>query len=312
MTQPIYGIPPDLNRHVGVMVAQASKPWTRPESVMQPIWKGGITGKGCVCINLDTGYRKHPVLPEPLKVKNFTGGSDSNVMDNNGHGVHTQSSSVGRDGIGGAPEADLIVGKVLGDNGNGSNTVAGLRWAASQEGDVLSCSWGGGNSVDSSTEAALRDIEDSGCWIVFAAGNSGYRGNSTVIAPGLSRNCLCVASIDSNESPSGFSSGGPAVDLAAGGGNIVGAGLRNDLVLMSGTSMATPTAAGDLLLLRQCMKKLGMKVKMTSRQLLAFLTSEAFLKDAGPLGRDPRYGNGIVTSANILNWINAQLAKLEV
>jgi hypothetical protein len=75
---------------------------------------------------------------------------------------------------------------------------------------------------------------------------------------------------------------------------------------MSGTSMATPTAVGDLLLLRQVMKALGMTVYLDSRGLVKFLTSEEFLKDAGPVGRDPRFGDGIITTANILAWIAAK------
>jgi hypothetical protein len=87
---------------------------------------------------------------------------------------------------------------------------------------------------------------------------------------------------------------------------ILSAGLRNDRVMMSGTSMATPTAVGDLLLLRQVMKALGMSTYMDSRGLVKFLTSEEFLKDAGPVGRDPRYGDGIITTANILAWIKSK------
>lgn len=312
MSEPIYSIPPDLVRHDDLIVALGATPWTRKPEVMQPIWDAGINGKDQVCINLDTGFRKHVDLPEPIAVRNFTGGSASDVTDRHGHGNHTIGSAVGRNGIGAAPEAQLKVGKVLGDSGSGSNTVAGLNWAAEQEGDVVSCSWGGGGSVDSSTEAALRRIVESGKWVVFAAGNSGYNGRNTVIAPGLSPTVICVSSINSDETLSGFSSGGPRVDLAAGGGQIISAGLKNDRVLMSGTSMATPTAAGDLLLLRQMMKKLGMKVTMNMRELVTFLKSEEFLKDAGPVGRDPRFGDGIITSKNIITWINNKLKDLVV
>ena len=131
---------------------------------------------------------------------------------------------------------------MLGDSGSGSNTVAGLRWAAEQEGDIVSASWGGGSRVDPATERALIEIEESGKWCVFAAGNAGYNGRSTVIAPALSEHNLAVASINEDGTPSGFSSGGEAVDIAAGGSRILSAGLRNDLVMMSGTSMATPVA----------------------------------------------------------------------
>lgn len=305
--EPIYTIPPDLVVHDNIMCAAASTPWTLPPAVFNPIWEL-FDGRGCICINLDTGYRKHVDLPEPIAVRNFTGGAASDVTDRHGHGNHTIGSAVGRNGIGGAPGAQLKVGKVLGDNGSGGNTTAGLRWAAAEEGDVISCSWGSDTTqVDSGTQSALRSCEDSGKWVLFAAGNAGYRqGWNTIGSPASSIHCAAVVSIDQNGNPSGFSSGGPRADFAAGGGMIISAGLNNNRVIMSGTSMATPTAAGALLLLRQCMKMLGMDVYFDSRGLVKFLTSEQFLKDAGVKGRDPRYGEGIVTVDQIVSWVNAR------
>jgi hypothetical protein len=305
--EPEYRIPPDTVVHSELMVVANAVPWTRPESVMEPIWSRGVDGRGCIGINLDTGWRKHVDLPEPIAARNFTGGSASDVTDRHGHGNHCIGSMVGRNGIGGAPGAMLKVGKVLGDNGGGSNTTAGLEWAAREEGDVVSCSWGAsGTYVDPRTTAALQAIEASGKWIVFAAGNAGYTGRNTVGSPATSPHNLACSSLNRDLTLSGFSSGGPAVDIAAGGGQIISAGLSNNRVLMSGTSMATPTAVGDLLLLRQVMKALGMTVYFDSRGLVKFLTSEEFLKDAGPVGRDPRFGDGIITTANILAWIAAK------
>ena len=309
MTQPIYGIPPDHVVHRDLAVIQGATPWTRPESVMRPIWDAGIDGGGCIGIVLDTGFKSHSALPAPLAGRNFTTSNTSDITDRNGHGTHCCGSVVGRQGIGGAPGAAIKVGKVLGDNGSGSNTIAGLNWAAEQDGDVVSCSWGGGSSVDSGTEAALKRIEASGKWLVFAAGNAGYNGRNSVISPALSSHNLAVSSINSDWTLSGFSSGGPAVDIAAGGGGIISCGLNNNLVMMSGTSMATPTSAGDLLLLRQVMKRLGMVTFLTSRGLVEFLKSEQFLVDAGPAGDDPMYGKGIITSRNILTWISKKATE---
>lgn len=310
MSEPVYRVPPTVV-HANLPMALNKTPWTRREEVMQPVWSAGVTGKGCICINLDTGYRPHPSLPVPKAVRNFTGSNRSDVTDNHGHGNHTIGSNVGRDGLSAAPEADLKVGKVLGDGGGGTNTTAGLEWAAKEEGDVVSCSWGANTTqVDSRTQRALEAIEESGKWIFFAAGNEGYRGWNTVGSPASSPNCVAVASVTEAGAPSGFSSGGPRVDVAAGGSYILSCGLKGNLVVMSGTSMACPTFCSDAILLRQTMKRLGMSVYLKSRGLVEFFKSENFLKDAGPVGRDPRYGEGIsITSQNIINWIKARITE---
>lgn len=303
MDGPIYTIPPTID-HVGVDVLDTT-PWTRPPEVMQPVWGAGITGKDVVILNLDTGYTPHRLLPKPLESRNFTSSNKTDVTDRHSHGNHCIGSNLGREGLSAAPEASLKVGKVLGDSGGGSNTTAGLRWALETGCDIVSCSWGSNTSrVDASTTKALQDLEEAGIWVVFAAGNEGYRGWDTVGSPASSPHCVCVSSIDQNGQPSSFSSGGARIDVAAGGGRILSCGLRNDLALKSGTSMSCPTKASDLALLRQAMRRLGMNVYMTSRELVAFLKSEEFLKDAGAVGRDPRYGEGIgITSQNIINWI---------
>lgn len=314
MSEPIFSIPPDHKVHTDMVPLAGAKPWTRPPEVWEPIWASGIDGRGQVAAVLDTGVRSHDLLPKPIEERSFTGEA---VDDGNGHGTHCAGSVLGRAGIGGAPAADLVVGKVLSNRGSGSNTAAGLHWVADlvERGvpiGVCSNSWGGGSSVGSSTTEALRRLESLGVWVFFAAGNSGYNGRNTVIAPGISPHNVCVSSITETGAPSGFSSGGPAVDIADGGSQILSCGIRgrSELVFMSGTSMATPTAAGSFVLLRQIMQKLGMDVNMTSRELVQFVTSEKFLKDAGAPGDDPRYGEGIVTMHVVDSWIQKKALEL--
>lgn len=301
--EPIYGVPPDTRVDMVPLDAQ-SRPWTIDERIKR-LNAAGITGRGIVFINLDTGYRKHDLLPEPLFGTNVTGGSPSDVTDRHGHGNHTIGSNCGRDGLSACPEANFKVIKVLGDNGSGGNTVTGLDIAASQAGDIVSCSWGGGNSVDSRTTASLKRIEESGKWCFFSAGNSGYNGYNTVISPALSPHNISVAASDQRGNPAGFSSGGPAVDLIAGGVGIVSCGIRSasDLASMSGTSMSCPTLASLMGCLRQVLLQMGYSINMTSRGLMDWLSSEDFIRDAGPIGKDPRFGQGFIKPENILTWI---------
>ena len=301
--EPVYGITPDTKVDMVILNA-LSRPWTVDERIKK-INAAGIDGRGIRFINTDTGYRRHELLPEPKYGRNFTGGSASDVTDRHGHGNHTIGSNCGRDGLSACPAAEFSVIKVLGDNGSGGNTNAGLDDAARIEGDIVSNSWGGGGSVAASTTASLKRIEESGKWCFFSAGNSGYNGANTVIAPALSPHNIAVAASDRNGNPAGFSSGGPTVDLIAGGVGVVSCGIRSpsDLASMSGTSMSCPTLASVMGLLRQVLRQMGYTTQMTSRGLMQWLASEDFITDAGPIGKDPRFGMGFITVDNILTWI---------
>ena len=118
MSEPIYGIPDDTIIHTEYRVQANAVPWTRPPEIWNPIWESGIDGTGQIAAVLDTGVANHSLLPTPIAQRSFTG---EPVLDRNGHGTHCSGSVVGRDGIGGAPKADLVIGKVLSNSGSGSS-----------------------------------------------------------------------------------------------------------------------------------------------------------------------------------------------
>ena len=149
-------------------------------------------------------------------------------------------------------------------------------------------SWGnfGGiyGQMSYDVDAYLSENEDF--LILFAAGNSGHDGASTIISPGNSKNCLSVGAMqvrgvlgdkpfDEDSRIASFSSIGPTFDgrikpdVVAPGDFIMSAFAGPSVNLeaalsagtsvdgscavhqMSGTSMATPVTAGTALLLRQ-------------------------------------------------------------
>ncbi|MEU8223638.1 S8 family serine peptidase [Kribbella sp. NPDC048915] len=236
-------------------------------------WAAGVTGAGVRVAVLDSGVDPgHPDLaPRIVASKSFVAGED--VVDRNGHGTHTASTVAGTgaasDGKerGVAPDADLIVGKVLGDSGSGpiSGVIAGMEWAArTQHAKVISMSLGtdAWHTQDDPVSQALNELSaETGALFVVAAGNSGHNPYS-VSAPGTADAALTVGAVDGSDQLADFSSAGPRMlddglkpDLTAPGVDVLAARsqyldygegyYRTD----SGTSMATPHVAGAAVLL---------------------------------------------------------------
>src|SRR3569833_3902108 len=113
-------------------------------------WTAGATGKGVKVAVLDTGVdATHPDLKGRIaEQKNFSEAADT--VDRFGHGTHVAAAIAGtgaaangeRRGV--SPDADLLIGKVLGDDGYGeeSGIIAGMEWAAANA-PIVSMSLGG-------------------------------------------------------------------------------------------------------------------------------------------------------------------------
>ncbi|MEU9094830.1 S8 family serine peptidase [Streptomyces sp. NPDC048428] len=232
-------------------------------------WAAGRTGKGVKVAVLDTGAdQTHPDLEGRISATaDFTG--SGGILDKVGHGTHVAAtvagSGAGAPGVrsGVAYDADLIVGKVLGDDGSGSDSqvIAGMEWAVAQGAKVVNMSLGSGatNGKDAVT-TALEDLATSSDTLfVVSAGNSGP-GVSTVSAPSIAPHALSVAAVDSDGGTASFSSRGPSFngtvkpEIAAPGVDIVAARatgvtigtIQSDprYTALSGTSMAAPHVAG--------------------------------------------------------------------
>ncbi|MEV7797326.1 S8 family serine peptidase [Streptomyces sp. NPDC087512] len=239
-------------------------------------WKSGWTGKGVKVAVLDTGIdAAHPDFAGRIgESSDFTVGSGGGAADADGHGTHVASTIAGDGAASGgrfrgvAPDAELLVGKVLNDDGEGQESwvLQGMEWAAARA-DVVNMSLGGGpsNGTDPLSQAVDSLSERYGVLFVASAGNDG--GSGTVGAPGTADAALTVGAVGRDDALAGFSSRGPregghAVkpDVTAPGVGIVAAraagtstgtpaGVR--YTALSGTSMAAPHVAGAAALLAQ-------------------------------------------------------------
>jgi subtilisin family serine protease len=258
-------------------------------------WAAGLDGTGATVAVLDSGIdATHPDVADSVaEARSFVPGEEA-TTDVQGHGTHVASTVLGSgaasDGLyqGVAPGADLLVGKVLDNDGNGQESwvIAGMEWGAAHA-DIVSMSLGD-SSLNDGTDPMAQALnalsEETGTLFVVAAGNSYTEGS--LGSPGTADAALTVGAVDDGDVRADFSSYGPRVgdhaikpDLTAPGVGILAARSQQSdgdgwYTSMDGTSMATPHVAGAAAILK------GAHPELTGEQLKTTLVSSAADIDA--------------------------------
>jgi hypothetical protein len=229
---------------------------------------GGLTGTGMIVAVLDTGIdTDHPQLMDDLVAERCTcqnpssgcssccpGGVNS-AEDGNGHGTHVSGIITSPSGV--APDAGIVAVKVLSDSGSGcsSGVLEGLDWVLSQVQNknldikVINMSLGGGlfsstcDSSDPLMAQALNSLKANGVATFAASGNDGL--SNRLNSPACMSAAISVgATNDTTDQVASFSNASTVLDMLAPGQVITSSKLGGGTTNMSGTSMATPHAAG--------------------------------------------------------------------
>jgi subtilisin family serine protease len=218
--------------------------------------------------------------------------------DDNGHGTHVSgiASALTNNGVGvagTAPGSRIAMCKALNAGGVGfvADIAACMNWLKQQGVAVISMSLGGGDSSTESNAAKAVWNNGNGTLIVAAAGNDS---NSSLEYPAGYAEVVSVASTDRNDAHSSFSNTNSDVEVAAPGSDVYSTyvtGPVHGYTTLSGTSMATPHAAGVAAMIKL------LHPTYTAQQLRSAL--DAAVDDLGAAGRDNVFGFGRLNLSKI-------------
>ncbi len=239
-----------------------------------------ITGRGVTVAVLDSGCARHPdVMGRLLCFQDFVNHKQL-MYDDNGHGTHVCGIICGNGFLSGgkyrgiAPEANVVVCKVLDANGDGTteHMLDALQWVLTYKERykirILNISVGIGDLKEQKKEQQLREMIEkiwkNGITVICAAGNKGPA-NGSISSVGGSEQVITVGCHDGKycmNNPSRcatYSGRGDALapmrkpDIVAPGTDILSCnafckknfGFTNyAYIKKSGTSMATPIISG--------------------------------------------------------------------
>ena len=183
------------------------------------------------------------------------GPSSASPEDEHGHGTHVAgtvgalNNSIGVIGV--APGAKVVAVRVLDRRGSGSisSVVAGVDYVGANgaRGDVANMSLGG--SVSQAMDDAVVAASANGIKFCLAAGNEADDANNHSPARANGPNVFTISAMREGDTWASFSNfGNPPIDYCAPGVAVKSTWKNGGYNTISGTSMATPHAAGVLLL----------------------------------------------------------------
>ncbi len=286
--QKIYPLVKPVEAKAAVLAAVGDAEWGVAKIGADQVWAEGILGSGITVATIDTGVEyTHDALVNHYRGNNGdgtfthdynwwdpTGVCGGAPCDNVGHGTHTMGTILGGDGpgpfkpdIGVAPGAIWITAKGCEDFGCSSESLlssgqfvlaptdlAGNNPRPELAPDIVSNSWGSDDPNDTFYLETVQAWRAAGIIPVFAAGNAGPSCGSAG-TPGDFNEVISLGATTMADTIADFSSRGPSPtgkvspNLSAPGQDVISSVPGNGYESFSGTSMATPHAAGTIALM---------------------------------------------------------------
>ena len=266
----------------------------------------------------DTALDGGGIDPDPEDPGSSVGGGGDSF-----HGTHVSGTVAarGNNGLGVAGSAygaRVMPLRAIGAGGAGTSydVDQAVRFAAglpndsgtvpAQRADIINLSLGGA-PFDQDTQDLLREVRAAGVVVVAAAGNEA---SSAPFYPAAYEGVIAVSAVDTQRQLAAYSNSGPAVDVAAPGGDgstdfngdgfpdgvlstsgTVGAtGVNFGYAFLTGTSMAAPHVAGIVALMK------SVNPDLTPQDIDSLLVAGELSDDLGAPGRDNQYGHGLINA----------------
>ena len=256
--------------------------------------------------------------PDPEDPGSSIGGGGDSFHGTHVSGTVAARGNNGRGVAGSAYGARVMPLRAIGAGGAGTSydVDQAVRFAAglpndsdtvpARRADIINLSLGGA-PFDQDTQDLLREVRAAGVVVVAAAGNEA---SSAPFYPAAYEGVIAVSAVDTQRQLAAYSNTGPAVDVAAPGGDgstdfngdgfpdgvlstsgtIGASGVNFGYAFLTGTSMAAPHVAGIVALMK------SINPELTPQDIDSLLVAGELSDDLGAPGRDNQYGHGLINA----------------
>jgi subtilisin family serine protease len=200
------------------------------------------TGTGVRVYIIDSGLQaNHPQFgTRASNVYDYAGGSGA---DCNGHGTHV-AGTVGSTTYGVAKNVYLRGVRVVdcGGFGGTAQVIAAMDWVRLNHIKPAVANMSLGYPYSAAVNTAATNMINAGVFTAVASGNENQ--NACNVSPASASGTLTVNAVDRYNARASFSNYGGCTDIYAPGVNVTSTWIGSSTNTISGTSMASPHAAG--------------------------------------------------------------------